>query len=75
MDEMRMKLSTKFMRGIVSKLLSMAIYKKFGCKVNIQLNDLDINIIDGETKVSTNVEVRMESEEFKKIMSSIGDLG
>lgn len=72
MDEMNMKLSTKFMRGIVSKLISKAIYKKIGYKVDIQLNDLDISMINGETKILTNVEVKVNSDEFMKIMKSIG---
>ena len=32
-DEMKVNLSTKFMRNIVSKLIAKAIYKKFGYKV------------------------------------------
>lgn len=72
MDEMKIKLSTKFMRGIVSKLISMSINKKFGCKVDIQLNDLDIEFIDGETKISTDVEVKMSNKEFMKIVKSAG---
>lgn len=72
MDEMNMKLSTKFMRGIVSKLISKAIYKKIGYKVDIQLNDLDISMINGETKILTNVEVKVNSDEFMKIMKTIG---
>lgn len=72
MDEMKVKLSTKFMRGIVAKLISKAIQKKLGCKIDIQLNDLDISVIDGETKVLTNVELKLESKEFVKIMKAIG---
>lgn len=71
MDEMKVKLSTKFMRNIVSKLISKAIYKKFGYKINIQLNDLDVSVIDGETKILTNVEVKLDSKEFIKIMKNI----
>lgn len=71
MDEMKVKLSSKFMRGIVSKLIAKTIYKKYGYKVNIQLNDFDISVIDGETKLSTNVEVKLDSAEFEKIMKSI----
>lgn len=72
MDEMKVKLSTKLMRGIVSKLISMLVYKKFGYKVDIQLHTLDVNIIDGETTVSTNVEVKLGSQEFMKIVKSVG---
>ena len=72
MDEMKLKLSTKFMRGIVSKLISKAIYKKLGYKVDIQLNDLDVSIIDGETNIKASVEAKVQSNEFMKVMKSIG---
>lgn len=72
MDEMKLKLSTKFMRGIVSKLISRTIYKKTGCKVDIQLNDLDVLMINGNTTVKMNVEARLKSDEFNKVMTSIG---
>lgn len=71
MDEMKLKLSTKFMRGIVAKLVSRAIYKKLGYKVNITLNELDITMVDGETKILTSVEMKCNSDEFKKIMKGI----
>jgi hypothetical protein len=72
MDEMRLKLSTRFMRNIAAKLLSRAIYKKLGYKVDLQLNDLDVKMVDGETYISTNVEAKINSREFMKIMKSIG---
>lgn len=71
MDEMKLKLTTKFMRGIVSKLIEKSIYKKYGCIVNVQFNDLDISIVDGETTINTNVEAKISSEEFKKIMTKL----
>ena len=51
MDEMKLRLSTRFMRNLVSKLIAKTIYKKYGYKVDIQLKDLDINVIDGETSI------------------------
>lgn len=71
MDELKLKLSTKFMRKIVAKLLARAVYKKYGYKIGIQLNELDIEVMDGETSISTNVEVKLKSEEFMKIMHDI----
>ena len=71
MDEMKLKLTTKFMRGIVSKLIAKSIYKKYGCKVNIQLDELDINIIDGETTINANVEAKINSDEFRKMMTKL----
>ena len=72
MDEMRVKLSTRFMRNIVSKLIAKAIYKKYGYKVNIQLNELDAFVVDGDATVKLNVEARLKSDEFNKILKSIG---
>ena len=72
MDEMKLTLRTKFMRNIVAKLVSKAIEKKLGYKVKIQLNDLDVDIVDGETKISTSLELKVDSNEFKKIVKSIG---
>jgi hypothetical protein len=71
MDEMRIKLSTKFMRGIFAKLLSKAIQMKTGCKVDIQIHEFDFWSISGDTTIKTNVEVKLKSEEFNKILKSI----
>jgi len=71
MDVMNLHLSTRFMRKIVGKLIARFVYKKFGCKINIQLNDLDVRVIDGETKISTSLELKLDSNEFTKLMSSI----
>ena len=71
MDEMRIKLSTSFIRGIVSKLIARSIYKKYGYKVNIKLEDLDVWFIDGDTTVKLNVEAKLKSEDFKRIMKTI----
>jgi hypothetical protein len=70
-DEFKVKLSTKFMRNIVAKLLAKAIQKKFGCKVKIQLNELDVRVINGDTNIKANVEVKLDSQEFMKIMEAI----
>ena len=71
MDEMKVKLSSVFMKNVVAKLISKVIYKKFGYKINIQIEDLAISIIDGETDVNANVRVKVNNDEFKKIISDI----
>lgn len=72
MDEMKLKLSTRFMRNIVAKLVTKMIYKKTGYKVVIHLNELDVNVVDGETHISVNAEAKLSSDEFMKIMKTIG---
>ena len=70
MDEMKLKLSTKFMRGMVSKLISKAVYKKLGYKVDIQLNDINVEFIDGETSIHADVDLRLDKEECTKLIKS-----
>ena len=72
MDEMLVNLGSNFMRNAVSKLLSMWIRKKYGCKVDIQIDELYINMINGETTISTKVEAKLESKEFTKLLNSAG---
>ena len=72
MDEMKLKVYTKFMRNIVSKLVSRSIYKKYGYKIDICIKELDASIIDGETNVNANVEIKLNSKEFMKIIKTIG---
>ena len=71
-DEMKLKLSTKFMRGIVSKLISKVLYKQLGYKIDIQLNELNVTFVDGDTKVLANVEPSINNEELKRIIKEAG---
>lgn len=72
MDEMLIKLRTKFMRTIVSKLISKSIQSKTGYKVNIRFNDLEAIYYDGEIVVNANLEARIDKQEFMKILKSEG---
>lgn len=70
MDELKIK--SGFMRGIVSKLVAKAIHKKFGYKVDIQINDIDVVVTDGKARVHLNADGEIDSNEFKKFTKFIG---
>lgn len=72
MDELKLNLSTKWMRGIVTKLISKAIFKKTGYKIDIQLNKVNVESIDGKVYLHADVDVETDSDEFVKIIKSIG---
>lgn len=72
MDEMLIKLRTKFMRKIVSKLIGKAIQSKTGYKVDIQFNDLEASFNDGEITINAILEAKMDKQEFMKILKSEG---
>ena len=71
MDEMKLNLQTKFMNDMVSKILNNIIRKKLGYDVNIQLDGLNVEFIDGETSVTASASARLSSDDFKEIMKKI----
>ena len=56
MDEMRIKLHSRVMRGIVSKLISNAIYKSTGHKPNIRIKELGIETVDKRITFNISLE-------------------
>ena len=73
MDMLMLKLSTKFMKGIVAKIVSRNIYKKLGYKINIQLNDVQIDTIDGDVKLHIDGDAKMNKTEFDRFMEKLGE--
>lgn len=71
MDEMKLNLGSKFMRRVVSKLISKYLSKSLGYKVRIDLNKLNVNFDDGDTIIKTDLELRMDKHEFKKLISKV----
>lgn len=71
MDEMKLKLSTRFMKSVVAKLMSKYIQKQTGYRVKIRLDDLDVWILNGDTTVKVNLEAKLNNEDFNKIIKSI----
>ena len=72
MDELKLKLSTRFMRGMVAKLVSKAIHKKTGYEFDIQFNEIDIKTEEGKIHLHVNVDAEVSNDEFVKIVKSIG---
>ena len=73
MDMLMIKLSTKFMKGIVAKIITRKVYKKFGYKIDIQLNDVQIDMINGDIKLHIDVDGKMNKTEFDRLMETIGE--
>ena len=73
MDELKLNLSSKFMRGIVTKLLSKAIYKKTGYKIDVELNTIKVEVIDGKAYIHADVDAEIDNDELMKIVKTIKD--
>lgn len=70
MDEMRIE--SRFMTGIISKLVTLAIRKKFGYDIKLNLNEVNASVIGGKTRVHLDLDAELDTEELTKILKSIG---
>lgn len=70
MDELKMSLSTKFMKGIVTKIISKAILKKTGYNINIQLNEIKLETVDGKVCLHADVDAEINNEDFINIIKN-----
>lgn len=71
MDEMKVKLSTKMMRGLVAKLIEKAISKKLGYKIDIQIDEVEvIHNEDGRVHLHLNVDAETSTGEFMDIVKN-----
>lgn len=72
MDELKLSLNTKFMKGIVSKLIAKAVRKKLGCDIDILVNQVNVTAIDGKIRIHADVDAETTNEEVVKLIKSIG---
>lgn len=70
MDEM--KIESKFMTGIVSKIAKKVVRNKLGCNADIQLNGFRTTVIDDKTHIHLDLDVELTKEELNTLLKSIG---
>ena len=70
MDEL--SIVSNFTKGIVSKLLQKIIKKKLDCEMKLDLNDLQVTIVEGKTRIHLDVTVDLSKEELLKLLKKAG---
>lgn len=68
MDEMKINLTSKFMKGIVTKILAKAIKKQLGYDVDIELNDISVIAKDGKVHLHADIDAEVTNEQFKELV-------
>ena len=66
-----LKIKTKFIQNILSKIIETLIQKKTGYKIKIQLKDIDMTITEDNAHISLNAEADMSINELKKVTKII----
>jgi hypothetical protein len=74
MDKLKLNLTTQFMRGVLAKIISRSIKKKYGYKIDIHFSEINLDMVDGRTHLHVNADVDLSSDEFKKIMKDIDEI-
>lgn len=67
-----MKIVSGFLRGVISKIATVAIRKKLGCEVKIQVNGVEATVVDGKTHVHLDLDAEMEKEELLRLLKKVG---
>lgn len=70
MDELKIK--SKLLTNIVSKIIRFTVKKKLGYDIDIQLHELTATINDGKAHIYINAEGDVDAKEFKKFAKVIG---
>lgn len=71
MDELKLKLSTKFMRNLLAGYISRVLRKKLGYEVEVDIEEVSIETVDGKVKLHLNVGAEVERDEFMRIVKRL----
>lgn len=67
MDEMKIKLSSRLMRGIVAKIISTAIFKNIGVKPEIHISEIEAEMKNGKIKFHINAIGEIDDKVLLKV--------
>lgn len=70
MDEMR--IGSKFITGIISKLLVTVVKQKLGYNIDLKLNVVNATVGDGKAHVHLDIDAEVSNEEIMRILSGVG---
>lgn len=71
MDELKFNLGSKWMRRLASKLIVKYIKKHFECNTELDLDELKFTYVDGDVVIKTELELRVNKHDVKKILSKL----
>ena len=70
MDELKVILNSKFMRGIVTKIIKKAIAKKTGYQVDIDLKSLSADVVDGKVHLHVDADATINANDLVDIIKA-----
>ena len=71
MDELKLRLSTFFMREAVAKIVRDTIKKKTGQDIPIELNEFEASVVDGKTHITFDMDADASIADIFKIVKKL----
>ena len=73
-DIFKLNFGSKLVKGIITKAIRKYVKKQFGIDIQLDLNSLDIDYNDGDVIVKTDIELKVNRNETKKILTQINEM-
>lgn len=73
MDEV--KIISKLMRGVISKILSRAINKNLGIRADLQIRKIEASINEEKVHIHLDIDADITKDELDKLLGKYGLLG
>ena len=70
MDELKIAINSAFMKRIVKTVLSKAIEKKLGYKIDIQINEIKADVTGGVVELHLDMDGQTTTDELSKLLKS-----
>ncbi len=67
-----MKISSKFMTNVISKLAKVTMKRKTGYDVDIRFNEIHATVTNGRTHLHLDLNAELSADEFAKLLKTIG---
>lgn len=72
MDELKLNITTAFMKNLIAKTIAKMIQKKLGYSLDILLNQIEIKATDGKIRIHIDADAVTTNDDLLKIIKGAG---
>lgn len=74
LDIFKLNFGSKLVKGMVSKVIRKYVKNQFGIDIQLDLETLDIDYNDGDVVAKASLEIKINRNETKKILTQIDEM-
>ena len=74
LDIFKLNFGSKLVKGIITKAIRRYVKKQFGIDIQLELDTLDVDYNDGDVTVKANLELKVNRNETKKLLTQIDEM-